>query len=179
MVFLEGKHHFADLNSALTVSVMAFRTWSCVHWYSPLPSAFVQQLSLFSRVPRLEHSGHVTPIGDSALPYVCRLDRFGSIWCTAWMRNYILGGSAFQSSAQVTFLSTAPSHIIQVLYCFIPTALQFLLASSAALIFSWTRCCLYFSLVMFFQRIGNDRSPALPRVTTPISLLRCSRVSAS
>ena len=62
------------------------------------------------------------------------------------------------------------SHLVQAPCCFIPTVLQDLDSSTAALISSWTRRCLSFPLV-FNWGVGKDPSPAWPQVTTPTRLL--------
>ena len=76
MVFLEGRNCFAHASPALMASAMVLRTWSCLHLYRPSPSALVKQLRMFSRVPRLEHSGHA---GVSAMPHVCRFDGLDAV----------------------------------------------------------------------------------------------------
>jgi len=130
MACLEYQDHFTHPTPALMASAMVFRTLSCLHRYHPSPSAFVQQLRMCSRVPRLEHSGHA---GDSTLPHMYRFDGLGSTLYTAWMRNQMWCGLASHSSAQVTFLLTTFSHLVQAPCCLISTALQVLVCSTAAL----------------------------------------------
>ncbi len=129
-----------------------------------------------SRVPYLEYSGQA---GDLAVPHECRFNGDGSTSYTAWMRNLMRCGSVLHMSAKATLLSSAFSHLVQDPCCFIPTALQVLISSTEALISSWTRQRLAFPLMVSVCIVGKDPSSALPRVTTPTSLLWHSLASAS
>lgn len=133
-------------------STMVFRAWSCLHRYLPSPNVFKQQLRMCSRFPRLEHSGYAD---GSTLPYMWRFDGLGSTSYTAWIRNFMRCGSAFHSSAQVTFLLTAFSHL--------------------DLTSSWTWQCPSSPLLICGV---EDPSPAWLCVTTSTSLF-CSLASAS
>ncbi len=168
MACLEGRERLAHSTPTAMASAMAFSTWSCLHLYLPSPSAFGQQLRICSNVPRLEHSGHA---GDSTLPHMWRFDGLGSTSYTAWIRNLIRCGSAFHSSAHVTFLSIAFSHRIQAPCCLIPTVLQVLSSSTTALTSSWTRRRLSFPLMVSMWGVEKEPSPVLPLATTPTSLL--------
>lgn len=67
-----------------------------------------------SRLPCLEHKRHASV---SVLPHLFRYAGFGSTSYTAWGRNRMQRGSAFQSSAQIAFLSTTMSHLTQAAPC--------------------------------------------------------------
>ncbi len=97
---------------------------------------------------------------------------------TACMRNSMWYGSAFSSSAQVIFLSTTVSHLIQAPCCLIPTSLQILPSSTAALISSWTSPRFSFPLVELMLGVGKGSSPSWPHVTILTRLLWRSISSA-
>lgn len=146
-------------------STMVFSAWSYLYRYLPSPNAFKQQLRMCSRVPCLEHSGYAD---DSTLLHMWRFNGLGSTSYTAWIRHFMHFGSAFHSSAQVTFLSTAFSHLNQAPCCFIPSTLQ--------VTSSWTWQCLSYPLLICGV---EDPIPVWLCVTTSTTLLFCSLASAS